>query len=185
MVFNPGRFQDSARRVANALPRFFVGLGNTFAYKNFDLNIFFRGALGYSLVDEARILFENTSGIARRNVIVTKGEFDKSIVVSHYSTRYVENASFIKLDNVTVGYNMLLKNQKIIRSCRIFATGQNLFTFTKYKGADPEVRYFDPQSNTEGRRGNSFSGNNLSPGIDRFITFPPTSIYTLGLSIGL
>lgn len=185
MVFSPGTFQDSARRVANALPKFYAGLGNSFTYGNFDLNIFFRGAFGFSLVDEARAAFENLSNIPRSNVLVTKGEFNKSITVGHFSTRYVENASYVKLDNVTIGYSFPLKNQKIIHSIRIFATGQNLATFTKYKGADPEVRYFDPPDNSEGRRGNSFSGNNLFPGIDRYITFPPTRIYSLGINVGL
>jgi TonB-linked SusC/RagA family outer membrane protein len=185
MVYSAGAFQDNAIRVASALPKFYAGFGNTLAYKKFDLNIFFRGAFGHSLVNEARAAFENISGIGRSNVMVTKGEFDKSITIASYSTRYVEDASFVKLDNVTIAYNLQIKNQKIIRSIRFYATGQNLLTFTKYKGVDPEVRYFDPPNNTEGRRGDSFSGNGLFPGIDRYITFPPTRIYTLGINISL
>ena len=185
MVFSSGTFQDNAIPVANSLPKVFAGLGNTFAYKNFDLSIFLRGAFGYSLVNEARAAFENISGIARSNVMVTKGEFNKSITVPHFSTRYVENASFVKIDNVTLGYNISIKNQKVIRGIRLYVTGQNLLTFTKYKGADPEARYFDPPNNTEGRRGDSFSGNGLFPGVDRYITFLPTRIYTVGVNVSL
>ncbi len=185
MVFSPGAFRDNARNVADALPDLFAGLGNNFQYKNFDLSIFLRGTFGHSLVNETRAAFENVSGIGRRNLIVTKGEFDRSIVVPHYSTRYVENASFVKIDNVTIGYTVPVSRIKAIRSLRVYATGQNLVTFTKYKGVDPEVRYFDPPNSTEGRRINSFSGNGLFPGIDRFITFFPTRIYTIGVNIGL
>ena len=185
MVFSATTFQDNAIHVADALPNFYAGLGNTITYQNFDFNIFFRGAFGHSLVNEVRAAFENTSGIAGRNLIVTKGEFDTSIIAPSYSTRYVEKASYVKLDNATLGYTFQIKNQKIIRSIRVYVTGQNLFTITKYKGADPEVRYFDPQNNGEGRRGNSFSGNGLFPGMDRFITFPPTRTFTFGLNLGL
>jgi len=184
MVFAGTAFQDNAVHVADALPDFYAGLGNTFTYKNFDLNFFFRGAFGHSLVNEARAAFENTSGISGRNLIVTTGEFDKSIIVPSYSTRYVEKASYVKLDNATLGYTFQLKNQNIIRLIRLYATGQNLLTFTGYKGSDPEVRYFDPPNNGEGRRGNSFSGNGLFPGVDRFITFPPTRTFTFGLNLG-
>ena len=182
-VFSSGAFQQNAVRVGNALPRFFAGLGTSVRYKGFDFNIFFRGAFGHSIVNEARAAFENVSGIARSNILVTKGEFDTSIKVPHYSTRYVEKGSFVKLDNATIGYTVVLKSKKIIQSIRIYATGQNLLTFTKYKGADPEVRYYDPPNNTEGRRGNSFSGNGLFPGIDRYITFPPIRTYTLGVNV--
>ena len=183
MVFSSGTFQDNAIPVAHALPKCFAGLGTSIRYKNFDVSIFFRGAFGHSLVDEARAAFENVSGIARSNLLVTKGEFDTSIKVPHYSTRYVEKASFVKLDNATIGYTITPRNQNIIRSIRIYATGQNLLTFTNYKGADPEVRYFDPPDNSEGRRGDSFTGNGLFPGIDRYITFPPIRTYTLGVNV--
>jgi iron complex outermembrane receptor protein len=95
----------------------------------------------------------------------------------------VEKASFLKLDNATIGYTITPRSQNIIRFIRIYATGQNLLTFTGYKGADPEVRYFDPPDNSEGRRGDSFSGNGLFPGIDRYITFPPIRTYTLGVNV--
>lgn len=185
MVWSSGTFQDNARLVANSLPKVFAGLGNNFSYKQFDLSVFFRGAFGYSLVNEGRAAFENIAGIARSNVMVTKGEFNKSIILAHYSTRYVEDASFVKLDNVTFGYNVSVKNKKIIQGIRLYVTGQNLLTFTKYLGANPEPRYFNPSNVSEGRRGNNFTGNSLFPGVDRFYTYPPTRIYTVGLNVNL
>lgn len=55
------------------------------------------------------------------------------------STYYLEDGSFVKLDNVTLGYNMPTKNIRGIQSLRLYLTGQNLLTITGYKGVDPEV----------------------------------------------
>jgi iron complex outermembrane receptor protein len=184
VVFDAAVFEDEARNVGDALPDLFVGLTNTFRYKNFDLHIFLRGTFGHSLVNESRAAYENISGIAIRNILVTEGEFDPSITVPHFSTRYVEDASFVKIDNLTLGYTLPTFKITPFRNLRIFATGQNLATITGYKGADPELRYFDPASSAEGRRGNSFSGDRLFPGIDRYTTFVPTRTFTLGVNIG-
>ena len=183
-VFDAAVFEDEARNVGNALPDLFAGITNTFRYKNFDLNIFLRGAFGHSLVNEARAAYENISGIAIRNILTTEGEFNSNISVPHYSTRYVEDASFVKIDNLTLGYTIPTFNNSPFQSVRIFVTGQNLATFTSYKGVDPEVRYFDPISSAEGRRDNGFNGDRLSPGIDRYTTFLPTRTFTLGVNIG-
>jgi hypothetical protein len=55
------------------------------------------------------------------------------------STYYLEDGSFVKLDNVTLGYNMPTKNIRGIQSLRLYLTGQNLLTITGYKGVEPEV----------------------------------------------
>ncbi len=175
-------FREEARNVADALPNFVGGLNNNVRYKDFDINVFLRGVFGHSLVNGTRAAFENVGGISIRNVLVTEGV--ENIPVAHYSTRYIENASFVKIDNVTIGYTIPGSDNSLFRSIRLFATGQNLITITGYEGADPEVRYFDPPYSGEGRRINSFTGNGLFPGIDRYTTFPPTRIYTVGVNLG-
>ena len=182
-VFDPAQFLDEAVNVGDALPDLFVGLTNSFRYKNFDLNIFLRGVFGHNLVNETRAAYENTSGIAIRNGVTTPGEFDESIVVPHFSTRYVEDASFVRIDNMTLGYTLPNFKNAPFNSMRIFMNAQNLATFTAYKGADPDIRYFDPSYNGEGRRGNSFGGDTLFPGIDRYITFLPTRTFSLGINL--
>ncbi|MHA7831669.1 MAG: SusC/RagA family TonB-linked outer membrane protein [Flagellimonas sp.] len=182
-VFDPAVFLDEARNVGDALPDLFVGLTNTITYKNFDFNVFIRGVFGHSMINETRAAYENVSGVAIRNLVVTEGEFNESITVPHYSTRFVEDASFVRIDNMTLGYTLPNFQNSPFSKFRIFVNGQNLATFTGYKGADPDVRYFDPVSNSEGRRGNSFGGNALFPGIDRYITFLPTSIFSLGINL--
>lgn len=182
-VFDPAQFLDEAVNVGDALPDLFVGLTNSFRYKNFDMNIFLRGVFGHNLVNESRAAYENTSGIAIRNIITTPGEFDESIAVPHYSTRYVEDASFVRIDNMTLGYTLPKFQNAPFNSLRIFVNAQNLATFTAYKGADPDVRYYDPANNSEGRRGNSFGGDPLFPGVDRYITFLPTRTVSMGINL--
>ena len=57
----------------------------------------------------------------------------------HFSDYYLESGSYIKLDNITLGYNYKTKNNSSVESFRFYITGQNLLTLTKYSGQDPEV----------------------------------------------
>ena len=102
-----------------------------------------------------------------------------------WHSNYVENASFVKLDNLSLGYNFNFSESSAFRTLRVYLTGQNLLTFTNYLGGDPEVRYYDTGAITEGNRNQSFSGNNLFPGVDRRVTYPPTRTFTIGVTVGL
>jgi hypothetical protein len=79
---------------------------------------------------------------------------------------YLENGNHWKIDNITLGYNYKPENTKYLKSLRIYISGMNLFTFTKYKGIDPEV-----------------SRNPLYPGLDDRDKFPTTRTYTVGLNV--
>ena len=87
------------------------------------------------------------------------------------STRFLESGDFLRLSNLTVGYNFNSDDlPKFIKSLRLYATGQNLFVITPYSGFDPEV-------NTN----NNFNGV-PSFGID-YLAFPRARTYTLGLNV--
>jgi len=77
----------------------------------------------------------------------------------------VEDASYVKLDNLSIGYTLTAR-KSIVKQLRIYATGQQLLTFTGYKGVDPEV---------------TLAG--LSPGIDAYNYYPRTRTYTLGVNV--
>ena len=62
---------------------------------------------------------------------------------AYFSDYYLEDGSYIKLDNLTVGYSFAFKQNKQIQSLRVYATGENLVTFTAYKGQDPEINTFN------------------------------------------
>ncbi|MCA6434714.1 MAG: hypothetical protein IM574_14015 [Cytophagales bacterium] len=92
-----------------------------------------------------------------------------------FSSLYIEDASFLRLDNASIGYNLPLKGNSF-SNIRFYATGQNLFTITNYTGIDPEVRYSDTDN------GDGFQ-TNLAPGIERRNTYFTTRTYTLDVSL--
>ena len=97
--------------------------------------------------------------------------FDPNITKAVVNDTHVEDASFVKLDNMSLGYNFNMDNSEAFRNIRVFVAGQNLLTFTNYSGIDPEVRFTD-------------GGDALSPGIERRETYFTTRTITVGLNMG-
>ena len=85
----------------------------------------------------------------------------------------VENASFVSLDNLSLGYNFNLPKVKQISKLRLYLAGNNLFYLTKYTGADPNPRYNDPDTNN----------SPLVPGVDRTTTWFRSRSITVGANI--
>ena len=161
--------------IGNGLPDFEFGWTNTFKYHNFDLNFFVRGSIGHQLINTFRAFYENPAVVTNYNAVNTK-YFNPNLKDAQiYSSLHVEKASFAKLDNATLGYNLTSLPKSGVwsnfRNVRIYITGQNLFTITNYTGVDPEVRYTD-------------GGNVLAPGIDRRETWVYTRSFTLGVNLG-
>jgi iron complex outermembrane receptor protein len=161
--------------IGNGLPDFEFGWTNTFKYHNFDFNFFLRGSIGHQLINTFRAFYENPAVVTNYNAVHTKYYNPNLKDAQIYSSLHVEKASFAKLDNATLGYNLTSLPKTGIwsnfRNVRIYLTGQNLFTITNYTGVDPEVRYTD-------------GGNVLAPGIDRRETWVYTRSFTLGLNLG-
>ncbi|MBL7858260.1 MAG: SusC/RagA family TonB-linked outer membrane protein [Cyclobacteriaceae bacterium] len=161
--------------VGNGLPDGEFGFTNNFSYKNWDLSFVFRGAFGHDLYNSYRGFYENRDpGSNTWNSVVT----DKTPYVTSpptFSSLYVEDASFIRLDNLSLGYNLPTKGD-IFSNVRIYATGQNLLTITNYTGIDPEVRYSDSEN------GDRFTAS-LAPGLERRNTYFTTRTFTLGVSL--
>jgi TonB-dependent starch-binding outer membrane protein SusC len=90
---------------------------------------------------------------------------------SRFSSRFVEDASYLRLKNVSLGYRVpeRLLGRYLVRSARIYASATNLLTFSPYTGADPEV--------------NSLDGSTVAQGLDLY-TFPQVRTLLLGLTIG-
>ncbi|MGQ8338604.1 SusC/RagA family TonB-linked outer membrane protein [Sunxiuqinia sp. A32] len=169
--------------VGNGLPDFTFGINNTLRYKDFDLNFFFRGAVGHSLVNIQRAYWEHPSIAARQNFVMTDNFNPDDSEQDAYHSGYVEKADFIKLDNATLGYNIDINGNKVFKQLRVYVAGNNLFTITKYSGTDPEVRYSDPGPITEGNANNAYGGDILVPGIDRRVTYFPTRTITFGVNV--
>ena len=160
--------------IGNGLPKFEFGITNAFRYKQFDFNFFLRSSIGHQLINTYRAFYENPNVATSYNIVNTKYFNPKVTDGAAYSSYDVEKASFLKLDNATLGYTFkIAKSSKpgMISSLRAYISGQNLFTITGYTGVDPEVRYAD-------------SGNVLAPGIDRRETWVYTRSFTLGVNLG-
>jgi len=169
--------------VGNGLPKFTLGWNNSFNFGQFDFNFFLRGAFGHDLVNSYRGFYENLepTTINNYNVVNTK-YYDPRITKAVVNSSHVEKASFLRLDNTSLGYNVKLGSEKSITRLRIYIAGQNLFTITKYSGVDPEVRYADVNDSDNGFRPGP--SDPLAPGVERRSTYFTTRIYTIGINLG-
>ena len=158
--------------LGSAQPLFTFGWNNTIRYKWFDLTIFFRGMVGNKVLNVTRWAYTPTEFGAQANMVYKQSVQDLvdgngAFFHGEMSDYWLEDGSFLKCDNITLGCNVPLKPNKYVKNLRIYVTGQNLFTITSYSGLDPEV---------------SISSINDS-GI-RYVGFYPTvSSYLLGVNV--
>ncbi|MEM8565949.1 MAG: TonB-dependent receptor [Bacteroidota bacterium] len=161
--------------IGQGLPDLEFGFGSSFTYKQFDFNFFFRGAVGHDLVNTYRAFYElppaqgQNFNAVRTDFFLEDLSTDQSPVFSSY---HVEDADFIRLDNMTIGYNLSLGENNPFSRVRFYASGQNLFYITGYTGVDPEIRDRDED-------------NILAPGIDRRNNWARTRTFTFGVNFSL
>lgn len=171
--------------VGNPNPKLIAGFANTFSFKGVDLSVLFQGVFGNQVMNGAGGFmsasfdwFDNqTRDQLDRwqkpgditNVPQLRLGYGNGISAS---SRYVTDADYIRLKNITLGYNIpasIVKRAKL-SSVRFYVTAVNLLTFTKYEGWDPEV-------NTDYRAGNRNQGGD-------FYAAPQIKNYSVGLNIG-
>ena len=154
---NDGVITDEDRTyIGSPLPDFIFALNNNFAYKGFDLTIFLQGVQGNEIFNANRIWAEGmaiaqnqtTATLNRWTGQGTSNEMPRAIFNdpnknTRPSNRFIEDGSYLRIKNVSLGYTLpseLTQRVKITRA-RIYASAQNLYTFTSYSGIDPEVSY--------------------------------------------
>ena len=124
----------------SGLPTLTGGLTNAFSYKGLDLSFFFNGVAGnYIYNNTANAFFTQGALASGRNVttnVVNNGE--STVNAPEPGTRFLEKGDFLRLSNLSLGYNLPIPNGKI-KGVRLFVVGQNLWTSTNYTGQDPEV----------------------------------------------
>lgn len=151
-------------------PKLVLGWSNGFRYKDFSLNMMFQGAFGQKIMNATRARHSNVVGNAGQknllaSVLETELMTDRN---AHYlSDRYLENGSFLRMAYVTLGYQVPARNMPF-KNLRVFATVNNPFVITSYKGIDPEVDL-----------------GGLTPGIDNRQTYPRTRTFMFGLNFNL
>ena len=179
--------------IGHGLPIHTGGFTNNFEWKNFDLSIFFQWSYGNDVINYNRVKLESLRGnhvnqlssaanhwtprIDNGDGTYTDGNYTNYLCAVNRSlsnvntSREVEDASFLRLKNIQLGYNFpskMLKNIKV-RSLRLYFTAQDLFTFTKYTGYDPEV---------------STRNSAMTRGFD-YSSYPKTTSFTFGVKIGI
>ena len=172
--------KDSDRQVlGNAFPLLTLGFNTAVTYKNFDLSLNFRGQIGGLIFNETRYFYENTRGAENVLLSAFEGEPSKLLAwktsgetnasVRRFSDFYLEDATYIKLNDVTFGWTPKIKGVvgDYIKNLRVYVTAQNLFTITGYKGHDPS---------TVGMSG-------LTPGFDYRSYFPTQRTVSLGVNL--
>lgn len=201
-INNDGVINEEDRDyIGNPLPDFSYGIGNTFKYKNFDLNVQLSGMFGNDIVNYQRRFLENPAGNTNllrtalgyaelalidpngpndyRNVQIIGGDrYMPRIAASsasstsnfRYSDRFIEDGSYLRIQNISLGYNVPrdFVEKFGISGLKLYVNLQNLHTFTKYSGYDPEV--------------GSINQDALLTGIDNG-RYPSPRIYTAGINL--
>jgi len=153
------------RITGNAQPKLIYGWNNSFFYKNFDLNFLFRGVYGSQILNATLASLNNPADSKFQNIPrYTLGESFKDINGYLVSDRFLESGSYLRLDNATLGFT-IKPHVQAIKSLRFYASGNNIFIITKYKGVDPEVNI-----------------GGLTPGIDNKDFYPKTRTFSFGVN---
>lgn len=159
------------------------GFTNNFEYRGFDLSIFLQWSYGNNILNANRLFFEN--GMKKKDLNMYASYADRWTVDNQesdiprvsssssnnlFSSRIIEDGSYLRLKTVSLGYTL---NPKVIKKLKIskarcYVSAQNLYTFTKYSGYDPEV---------------SIRNSALTPGLD-FSAYPRAATITVGINAG-
>jgi TonB-dependent starch-binding outer membrane protein SusC len=133
---------NAGNPIAQGNPQPFLNASwiNSFRYGNFDLNFQLRGSFGHSIMNNTRSNFMIPGSILETNMLADVSTLPKTYGVNVLSTAWLEKASFVRLDNFQVGYNVPVPANKYFSSARVYLAGNNLFLITKYKGIDPELQ---------------------------------------------
>jgi TonB-dependent starch-binding outer membrane protein SusC len=154
-------------------------------YKNFDFSLFFQGVSGNKIYNATRVITEgmvrffnagtqvlNAWTPTNTNTNIPRAISSDPNQNARPSTRFLEDGSYLRLKNIMLGYTVPVKSLKsstkgVIKSLRVYVSAQNILTFTKYTGYDPEV-------------GNRTPGASLTNGID-FAVYPQPKAYQIGI----
>jgi iron complex outermembrane receptor protein len=166
--------------LGNIQPDLTLGIGMNFTYKNFDLGISGYGMFGQKALNATNMMLNDPNRLPTYNV---PDDFLGSGITSapKYSDYWIEDASFFRLQTLSIGYTLPLgfKNSKL----RMYIMGENLAVFTKYKGVDPEIG-LNAQDGIN-QTGVIDQTGLAGPGIEKFNNYPRPTTISVGLNFTL
>ncbi len=167
---------DSLNRdLGNPQPKLSLGLSTSVTHRNFDLSVSAYGLFGQNVLNATAMSMNDQTRFPSLNV--PDRMFADSITSAPtFSSYWIENASFFRLQSVTLGYSFRFKNIGIER-LRIYVMGENLFVITQYSGLDPEIKI--EEYDTSIGKMNALR----NPGIDRYDIYPRPRTISVGLSL--
>lgn len=150
--------------IGDANPDWTFGFNNTFRYKKIDVSLNFRGVIGNDIYNNTAAEFSYVNAAPGVNILksalTTGASRDQT---AQFSSKWLEDGSYLRLDNLTVGYTFDMDKYDFIKKTKLYVTGRNLFVLTGYTGYDPEVR-------------------TRSVGID-YLVYPRPRVFQIGLSV--
>lgn len=169
--------------IGNPNPDFIYGINSVMKYKGLELTLFFQGSQGNDIfnLNKASNL-DMGFGLNQPEEVYTNhwtpentnAKYPKpsNKINGNFSTRFVEDGSYLKLKNVMLAYSLPLADWKVpyVKSAQLYVSGQNLLVFTKYSGYDPEVNAYG-------------SANSRTQGVD-YTVYPPSKSVTFGVRFG-
>jgi TonB-linked SusC/RagA family outer membrane protein len=159
---------DDKRYIGNGAPKSFLSWNNTFRYKSFDLNVFFRSAFGFQIMNMRRYGMGLKSAGTANVLREAYTEYDNITGEGNIlSTFYLEDGDYFKLENVTLGYNIKPAGNRFFDNIRVYLSAKNLFTLTGYSGNDPSI----------------VTSTGLTPGVDVTSAYPTATQLCLGLTV--
>ena len=167
--------------LGNAQPKFTASFSNTITYKNLDLSVFLQGSFGSKIFNLLQQQLEKTTTTQNVSTVLLdrwdslsnpNGKFPKVVnaPVVQVADVYIEDGSYLRLKNITLGYNFSkdIASKILAKQIRLYVSVQNLLTISNYRGVDPEANFYDQ--------------NNLQQGID-YGVYPNYRTYTVGVNV--
>ncbi len=160
--------EEDKKIIGNATPDFEVGFSNHFkVYKNIDAGFSLRAVIGGDVLNVTRLIFENPNVLPTQNALVSSRDYVGVLDDSpKFSDFYLEDGSFLRLDNLTIGYTFNTAKIDWLKNLRIYFTSNNLLTITNYSGIDPEMGY-----------------DGLSFGLDQYNVYPKVRSFLFGVNL--
>jgi TonB-linked outer membrane protein, SusC/RagA family len=160
--------EDDRTYIGSAQPDLVFGLANSFNYKSWDFSFFLRGTVGNKILNHPRMAYANPGSLIGANALNDPLLYQLN-EIPKYNSYYIENGSFMRLDNMSLGYTFNTRNTSWLERARVYVTAQNLFVLTGYKGMDPEV---DQRRN-----------DGLAPGVEDREYHPKTRNFSFGVNL--